>query len=141
MGIEVALDGRLGGAPQARVSAGGTAWVSFSLAAGGHGEETEWVSVAVFGDVAAGLPGDLNKGERVYVEGKLSVWRREGPTGAKASLSVAATRVEVLDRIGRHRRPVRGGSKAEAKRGSKDPARTLTVSAPADEASDGLIPF
>jgi single-stranded DNA-binding protein len=124
MAIEVALDGRLGNPPQSRTSPAGKPWTSFSLAADVQGEDTEWVSVAAFGDVAAGLPSDLSKGERLYVEGKLTVWRHKGPGGLKASLSVAATRVEVLDRIGKRRRRSRPPRRAvEVARTATPPSR------------------
>lgn len=140
MSIEVALEGRLGNPPQARTSAAGKPWTSFSLAAGGQGEDTEWVSVSCFGDVAAGLP-DLNKGERVYLEGRLTVWRREGPGGPKATLSVAATRVEVLGRIGKRRRSSRRARRAVEATGAAPPATIETALPGPSGTGDGLIPF
>ena len=53
MRIEVALEGRLGSPPHAKISAAGKPWTSLSLATGGHGENVEWVSVALFDEVAA----------------------------------------------------------------------------------------
>ena len=108
MTIEAAFDGRLGNAPQARTSASGKAWKSLSLAVS-RGDNIEWVSIAAFDELAAILPPDLEKGERIYVEGKLKLsrWQKDGVD--RVSLHVAASRIEVLDRIGR--RPRRAGRK------------------------------
>jgi|SRR5215471_2067427 len=106
MAIEVALEGRLGAPPQWRTSARGKPYLSISIAAG-SGDAVEWVIVAAFDQLAADLPANLEKGERLYCEGKLTVWRRDSASGPKASLSVAATKIVVLDRIGRRRRPIR----------------------------------
>jgi len=68
--IEAAFDGRLGSPPRSRTSATGKAWTSFSLAVK-NDVGTEWINVSAFNKVAAELPTDLEKGERLYVEGKL----------------------------------------------------------------------
>jgi single-stranded DNA-binding protein len=113
--IEAAFDGRLGATPTWRTSAGGKRYLSLSLAVG-RGDELEWVSVTAFDKVAAEVPADLDKGERVYVEGKLTVWRREGSGGFKATLGVMASKVLLLDRIGRRRLPTKpkGEKRAQA---------------------------
>jgi single-strand DNA-binding protein len=110
---EVAFDGRLGAAPQMRTTSKGAPWVTFSVAVG-RGDETEWLSVSAFGDQATELPDDLAKGERVYCEGRLSVayWQKDGER--RATLRVAASRILVLDRIGRRARRRRRSSAAVA---------------------------
>jgi single-stranded DNA-binding protein len=80
--ILAAFDGRLGAAPQIQ----GQPWATFSVAVG-RGDETEWLSVSAFGDLATGLPDDLAKGERVYCEGRLTISRWEKDGDLRATLS------------------------------------------------------
>jgi single-strand DNA-binding protein len=107
--IECAFTGRVGKPPETRATAKGTAWKSVSLAVDtGSEAPPEWISVAAFGDLADELPADLVSGERLYVEGKLRVSRWQTKDGEqRATLQVNATRVLVLDRIGRRRRKAR----------------------------------
>jgi single-stranded DNA-binding protein len=98
MSILAAFDGRLGAAPQMRTTAKGQPWATFSVAVG-RGDETEWVSVSAFGELATELPG-----ERIYCEGRLTVSRWERGGERRATLRVAASRILVLDRIGRRAR-------------------------------------
>jgi len=143
MSIECAVTGRLGQQPQHRTSAGGKRWTSFSLAVG-SGDEHEWVQVAVFEPLVDELPPDLEKGEKVYVEGKLKLHRWEDAKGARSSLQVAASRVLVLDRIGRRRKAARRKSVEEGETAEKAPATPLQGSIPrrADcSLPDDAIPF
>jgi single-stranded DNA-binding protein len=80
----------------------------------GRGDETEWLSASAFGDLAAELPDDLVKGERVYCEGRLTIayWEKGGER--RATLRVAASRILVLDRIGRRTRRRRRGDASVA---------------------------
>lgn len=104
MGIEAAFDGRIGGPQIVRTSAKGNRWVSISVAVVTGEENPEWISVACFGDVMDELPNDLAKGERIYVEGKLKISRYTDKHGEqRASLQLSASRIIVLDRIGRRR--------------------------------------
>jgi len=69
--IEVAFIGRAGqDAGELKVSAAGKPWARLSLAVGAD-DATQWVSVAVFGEVAQRLCQTLHKGDRLYVEGTL----------------------------------------------------------------------
>jgi single-strand DNA-binding protein len=115
MTIEVALDGRVGGTPTIRIGPTGKQWLSLSLAVNTGDDKPEWVSVALFGEPVEGLPDDLAKGARVYVDGKLRMNRWvDKAGGARASLQVAATRALLLDRIGRRRRKAPRPGKAAA---------------------------
>jgi single-strand DNA-binding protein len=109
MAIEVALDGRLGIPRPVQTSAKGTRWRCLNVAVRtGGADDPEWVSVACFGEMLDSLPDDLIKGEKIYAEDKLSISRFTDRTGAmRASLQVKATRVLVLDRIGRRARKPR----------------------------------
>jgi single-strand DNA-binding protein len=135
MSIEVAFDGRLGSPPQSRTSAAGKAWKSFSLAVK-NDVGTEWINVSAFNKVAAELPSDLEKGERLYVEGKLKVSRWQKGGIERVTLQVVARRILVLDRIGRRRRRVRRRQRA----GFSEDAGLPDGAAPAALADD-LIPF
>jgi len=135
MGIEVAFDGRLGSPPQSRTSAAGKVWKSFSLAVK-NDVGTEWINVLAFNNVAAELPPDLEKGERLYVEGKLMVNRWQKASIERVTLQVVGRRILVLDRIGRRRRRTRRRQSA----GVAEDARLPDGAAPLDP-SDGLIPF
>jgi single-strand DNA-binding protein len=106
MTIEVAFIGRPGRAPQMRTPDGGKPWASLSLAVG-RGDDVQWVSVSAFNGLATALPSDLAAGEKLYVEGKvrLSRWTKDGVE--RSRLQVAASRIEVLGRIGRRRKPRR----------------------------------
>jgi single-strand DNA-binding protein len=112
MSIEVAFDGRLGSPPQSRTSAAGKAWTSFSLAVKSD-DGTEWINVSAFNKVSAELPSDLEKGERLYVEGKLKVSRWQKTGIERVTLQVVAKHILVLDRIGRRRRRVRRRQRTE----------------------------
>jgi single stranded DNA-binding protein len=123
--ILAAFDGRLGAAPQMRTTSRGQPWAAFSLAVG-HGDETEWVSVSAFGELATELPGDLSKGERIYCEGRLTVARWEKGGELRANLRLAANRILVLDRIGR-RAKRKGRSGAGVANGPAGPAEVETM--------------
>jgi single-stranded DNA-binding protein len=135
MSIEVAFDGRLGSPPQSRTSVAGKAWTGFSLAVKSD-DGTEWINVAAFNKVAAELPSDLEKGERLYVEGKLKVSRWQKGGIERVTLQVVARRILVLDRIGRRRRRVR-----TRRRAGLSEEVGLPDGAAATEIADDLIPL
>ena len=106
--IEAALTGRVGNPPERRTARNGKPWASFSVAAEQQEEgAAEWVQIAVFDPLLDELPADIQKGERIYVEGKLRLNRWDGSEGPRARLQVSATRIVVLERIGRRRKPAR----------------------------------
>lgn len=76
--IKVTLVGNLGGDPEVRHTAGGTAVANLRVACtekikkGDNWEEhTEWVNVVCFGKTAENAGQYLKKGRQVYVEGRL----------------------------------------------------------------------
>ena len=112
--IEVALAGRLGQPPERRSGNGGKRWAVFSLAVDQGEAGPEWVQVTVFEPLLSSLPAELEKGERLYVEGRLRLNRYECSGSPRASLQVAATVVTVLGRIGQRRKtnkPAAGDAK------------------------------
>jgi single-strand DNA-binding protein len=101
-GIQAAFTGKCGQDPSLHTSKAGKPWLSLHVAIDGASEEaTTWVRVAVFGEMATRLHPELKKGAEVYVEGKLRLEAWTGKDGKeRTGLSVAASRVEVLGRIG-----------------------------------------
>jgi single-strand DNA-binding protein len=101
--IECAFTGRLGSDPELRTSQAGKPWCRFSIAVG-EGDDTQWVSVAAFGEVAERVCELMAKGDRAYVEGnlRLNEWTdRDGLT--RHGLQVAAWRVEPMGQIGKRK--------------------------------------
>ena len=73
-----------------RTSSGGKNWTALNVRVG-TGQQTQWCSVAVFGD-EAGAVAPLKEGAAVYIEGRLELRRWENHGGNKMSgLSVVAT--------------------------------------------------
>jgi single-strand DNA-binding protein len=76
---KVILVGNLGGDPELRYTAGGTAVAKFSLATsrkftgkdGQKQEKTEWHRVTVWGKLAEICGQYLSKGKQVYIEGRI----------------------------------------------------------------------
>lgn len=85
---KVMLLGNLGADPELRMTQGGQAILKLRMATTEHyldknntrQEKTEWHSVTMWGKRAEALSRILNKGDRVFVEGKLttSSWEKDG---------------------------------------------------------------
>jgi single-stranded DNA-binding protein len=102
MGIECALFGTLTKEADARTGKSGKPFVLLNLLVG-DGETRQFVSAIVFGD-AAGNVATLEKGRRVYLEGKIEIseWTdREG--NKKHGLKVASFHAVEVSKIGRRR--------------------------------------
>jgi single-stranded DNA-binding protein len=67
--IETAFIGRLGQDPELKTSAAGKPWARLSVAVG-MGDETQWVSVAVFGEAAERLCAALEWATRSTSRGR-----------------------------------------------------------------------
>ena len=83
------------------------------------------MSISAFGEIADELPDDLAAGERCYCEGKLRVsrWQKDGEK--RSGLQVAASKLVVLDRIGRKGRRVQRKPVAESK--TTEEAATISL--------------
>ena len=132
---KVMIIGNLGADPEMRYTADGNALTSFRVAAsrnystpdGERREETEWFSVVAWRKLAEQCSQFLQKGRRVYVEGRLQTRSWDTPEGLKRyRTEVVADKVLFLDRP--------GGAPLPEEQGEGEPA----VSAPA-EAEE--IPF
>lgn len=94
---KVMLIGNAGRDAELRYLASGTAQVTFSLAvnrnfkdpAGEWKEETEWVNVVAWAQLAERVSGNVTKGKQLYVEGRLQSRTWEDDKGVKH------TRIEV----------------------------------------------
>lgn len=136
--VEVALVGRVSQEPQVRESKAGKPWCAVNVGVG-EGDAVQWVKVLAFGDMAA-TAGGLAKGVNVYVEGRGRVEQWTTKTGeARPTLSVTATRLDVLGRIGR-RRPA-GEARARRSNAPADNARPLDQAARSGASLDDLVPF
>jgi single-strand DNA-binding protein len=103
---KVMLIGNLGTDPEMRYTANGSAVTTFRLAVsrsfGGDGErreETEWFTVVTWNKLAELLGQHLQKGRKVFVEGRLASRSWDGPDGQKRyRTEVVANQVLFLDR-------------------------------------------
>jgi single-strand DNA-binding protein len=106
---KVMIIGNLGADPEMRYTTDGTALTTFRVAAsrtysgrdGEKKEETEWFPVVTWQKLAEQCSQFLQKGRRVYVEGRLSTRSWDTPDGQKHyRTEVVAERVLFLDRAG-----------------------------------------
>jgi len=92
--------GRLGKAPETRVTPNGDAVTNFSIACGWKTkskEGTEWVNISTFGKLAEICAQYLDKGSQVYVQGKMKTEKYEDKSGVtKYSTKIAADTVQFL---------------------------------------------
>ncbi len=103
---KVMLIGNLGTDPEMRYTANGSAVTTFRIAVsrsfGGDGErreETEWFTIVTWNKLAELLGQHLQKGRKVFVEGRLATRSWDGPDGQKRyRTEVVANQVLFLDR-------------------------------------------
>jgi len=105
---KVMIIGNLGQDPEMRFTANGSAVTNFRVAVsrqyqgadGERREETEWFSVVAWNKLAEQCNQYLQKGRRVYVEGRLQTRSWDGQDGQKRyRTEVIANEVQFLDRI------------------------------------------
>lgn len=139
---KVMIIGNVGADPEMRYTADGNALTSFRVAAnfnytspaGERHEETEWFSVVAWRKLAEQCSQFLQKGRRVYVEGRLRTRSWDTPDGQKRfRTEVIANRVLFLDRPG-------GAPFPDEHETEPVPAREGSEPVPAHEGSEE-IPF
>ena len=85
----VELLGRVGSEPELRQTQNGTAVVQLRLATerrnGGNQSETDWHTVVCWGKTAEAVAQYVQKGERVYVAGRLQQQRWQTDAGERRS--------------------------------------------------------
>jgi single-strand DNA-binding protein len=102
----VEIIGNLGGDPEMRYTANGTAVTTFRVAVGRsftvdgeRREETEWFRVVAWNKLAELVQAHLTKGRKVYVEGRQSTRSWDAPDGQKRYMTeLVANQVLFLDR-------------------------------------------
>jgi single-strand DNA-binding protein len=100
--IDCAFYGFLAADAETKVSKAGKTWARLRVGVG-KDDDLQWVSVAVFGQVAE-LAAKLKKGDRVYVEGSIKIDTWTGNDGTERhGLSVASFKCERTHAIGRNR--------------------------------------
>ena len=103
---KVMLIGNLGRDPEMRYTANGKAVTTFSLAVnrgavvdGERKDETEWFTVTTWERLAEIVSQNLQKGRKVYVEGRITLHSWDGPDNQKRyRMDVVANQVLFLDR-------------------------------------------
>jgi single-strand DNA-binding protein len=112
---KVMILGNLGQDPEIRYTANGNELTTFSVATnrnyrrpdGEWDKETEWFSVVAWGELAKRAAQTLQRGDRVYVEGRLHTRSWDGPDGQRRyKTEVVAERVLPQ---GRRQQPVAAG--------------------------------
>ena len=103
---KVMIIGNVGRDPEMRYTANGSAITTFSVAVnrsygveGERREETEWFNIVTWAKLAELLGQHLQKGRKVYIEGRLTSRSWDGPDGQKRyRTEVVANQVLFLDR-------------------------------------------
>jgi single-strand DNA-binding protein len=115
---KVMIIGHLGREPEMRYTPSGRPVTSFSVATtrtwnapdGERREETEWFNIVAWGNLAEICKQYLNKGQQVYVEGRLQTRRWEDQEGKKHfSTEIVAGEMIMLGE-----RPARSGGETAA---------------------------
>lgn len=125
--------GNLGADPELRITAGGQAVLKLRMAcsesyldkSNTKQEKTEWVSLTMFGKRAEGLAKHLNKGDRLFVEGKLSTSSYDKDGGKRYRTEVIVSDVRFA-----------GGGKG----GENRPGSGSRSTEPADDGALGDLP-
>jgi single-strand DNA-binding protein len=109
-GIETAFWATLGKDPELKTSKAGTAYtgmnVVVTVGATDEGKDvSQWLRVTCFGDTAKAIASRAKKGDRVYIEGTLTLntWSDKSTGEAKTGLNVAAWKCERVAAIGKNR--------------------------------------
>ncbi len=131
---KVILIGNLGGDPEVKYTAGGSAVTNVTIATsenwkdkttGENQERTEWHRVVFFGRLAEIAGEYLKKGSQVYVEGRLQTRKWQDKEGQdRYTTEIVANEMQMLGG--------RGGGSAG---GSTDSSRATSAEAPAPRAA------
>lgn len=142
--IDAAFVGRVLDTPEIKTSAGGKPWTAIRLACG-DGENTQYVRVVLFGEMAQQIAASADKGCKLYVEGSIRLDRWKGAAGEERSgLSLTASKAEKVgtSAIGRNKPAKRdrgeGASPQPSTRPEVDQAARRASQQPLDDCE---IPF
>lgn len=136
----IAIIGTIGASPEQRTTPRGhETWgvrVAVSTRRSDDGEDrSSWYYASAYGYMARQIA-ELRVGDRVYIDGTLSVRRYNNASGAPSlGLYIDVSHVKRLD-------PPRGGQREPAAPGEPAPSRPQPASAPAAaRSSDDDVPF
>ena len=98
------LIGNIGGDPELRKTTNGSPVTDFSLATqeswskdGKRETKSEWHKIVIWGSLAEFVCSNLHKGDRVYVEGRITYNKWEDKDGNKRSTTeIIANKIEVF---------------------------------------------
>ncbi len=109
-GIETAFWGTLGKDPELKTSKTGNPFATMNVVVtvgtSDDGKDvSQWIRCACFGATATAIAAKASKGDRVYIEGTLTLntWTDKSTGEAKTGLSVAAWKAERVASIGKSR--------------------------------------
>ena len=108
-GIETAFWGTLGKGPELKTSKAGTPYTGMNVVVtvgkDDNGKDvSQWLRVTCFGDTAKAIAAKARKGDRIYVEGSLTMSQWNDAQGEmKHGLNVSAWRCERTGNIGKSR--------------------------------------
>lgn len=132
---QVTIVGHLGNQPEMRFTPNGNPVTSFRVATsryfkdqeGQRKTETEWFTVVTWNKLAEACNEHLDKGKRVYVQGRLRSRSWDNNDGQKRTvIEIVAERVLFLDKNPSAQRPANG-------RGTSKPASQTEAAAPMGE--------
>lgn len=153
---KVILIGNLGGDPEIRYTAGGTAVANLRLAtseqwkdkqSGEQRERTEWHRVVIFGRLGEIAGEYLKKGSKVYVEGSLRTNKWQGQDGQdRYTTEIIVNDMQMLDARGGGTASYGGASQGGGQQQSQQapPQQPQSQPAPVDQGFDDMdddIPF
>ena len=131
-GIESAFFGVLGKDPELKTSKSGAAYATLAVVVG-EDADSQWVRVACFGETAEQIAIRAKKGDKVYVEGTLTLntWTDKTTGEERHGLNVAAWRVDKLANIGKARVwPEKGEAQAQLQLGTSPRGAALAETPP-----------
>lgn len=128
------LIGNVGGDPEIRVTSSGTRVAKFSLAtnrqwkdsSGQQHDKTEWHRITFFGKLADIVEQWVNKGDRIYVEGRLEYSQSEKDGQVRYWTDIIATEMLMLGSRG-------SGEGSSSNQTPTTPAPSTPISEPDDD--------
>jgi single-strand DNA-binding protein len=125
-GIECAFIGQLAADAELKTYQGDKPMGAVRVGVG-TGENTQWIGIVTFGDRAHQLVQGLQRGNRVYVEGRLKLETWTSKDGVqKSGLKVSAWKIEKLAQIGANKSAPANGKQTT----TATPARPLSDQIP-----------
>lgn len=130
---KVMLIGNLGKDPEVRYLPSGQSVANFNIATndryqdkeGNWKERTEWHRIVIFGKTAEVVGQYLNKGSRVYIEGRLQTreWEKDGQK--RYTTEVVGFNLIMLGGRGESAEPANVGEDTQAPEGSAPPGEDI----------------